>query len=131
MLTNVINGFINMTHGQILQYRTSPTDQYCFPLPKTAWRRPKSSNRDDETIQSLKTTSLQVYTRSQETQKKYSDSGDQDGFYCKIISELDSKVKRSCKVYRTKFKRNCYPSFGSISLRWTKTKLKKRKRLEK
>jgi len=129
MLTNVIYGFINMTHGKILKHRTSHADQYSRCLNQKAQHRYRSCCRDGRSVQYFQASSIPLYPRSQKNWYQRSDSRTKDCIYCQIISESDSSVKGPCKIIRDEFKRNRYPGLRKNSIQrpeaWLKDTPKK------
>ncbi len=116
MLTNVIYGYINTTHGQILKHRTSDADQ-CSPFPDKEPRHCcRSGCRDDRSIRDFQATGIPVYSRSPKGRNQHSNSRTQDSLYRQVISESDSSNTRPCKSIRTEFRRNRYQGLRKISL---------------
>jgi len=116
MLTNVIYSFINMTHGQILKYRTCYTDQRCTCLGQKTRLCIHSRYRDGRSVQYFQETGIPLYSRSQEGWNQNPNSRTQDCIYRQAISESYSSVKRLYKNIRNEFKRARNPGLRKISL---------------
>jgi len=116
MLTDVIYGYINMTHGQIFKQRTCLADQ-CSPLlDQKTQHCYQGRRRDVSSIQYLQTPSVPLYPRSSKDWGQRSHSRIKDCIHRQIIAETDSGIKRPCKRDRTEFKRNCNTGLRKITL---------------
>ena len=115
MLTNVIYSFINMTHGQIFQQRTCPTNKCgAFTYQKARYYRP-SCNCNGGSIRDLQASSLSLYSRSPKDWIPYSDTRAQNRVYRQADSQTDPKAAAVFNTNRTLSERSRYTGPGNFS----------------
>jgi len=115
MLTNVIYGFINMTHGQIFQQRTCPANKCsAFTYKKTRYHSP-SCKCNGGSIRHLQASSIPLYSRGPKDWNPYSDTTAQNRIHRQAGTEADPHVAKIFKTIRSLFKRDCNPGFGQFS----------------
>jgi retron-type reverse transcriptase len=131
ILTSDIKGFIDMTHGQIFQLRTSETHQFCTCIYQSTRYYCKSGISDDRSIWHLETSSLPVYSGSQDDQKRCANSRYKNCFYRQAVPKFDSSSSTTCQGHRKNIKRNRNTVLGGVSPKWTKAWLKEIKLQEK
>lgn len=125
MLTNVIYGYIHMTHEQIFQHRTCAPDQCCTFVNQTARYGYTGSGRNGKSIRYLQTTGIPVYSRSPEDWYACSDSGSKDGLYRKAIAKADQKATTACKCFWANVKRDRHPGVRNFFVQCPQAWLKK------
>jgi hypothetical protein len=130
-LASDTKGFINRTHGQIFQFRTSQTYQFCTCIYQSTRYYCKGGIRDDKSIWHLETSSLPVYSGSQDDQKRCANSRYKNCFYRQAVSKSDSSSSTTCQGYMKNIKRNRNSVLGGVSPKWTTAWLKEIKPQEK
>ena len=124
ILTSDTNGFMNMTHGQIFQLRTSKTYQFRTCIYQSTRYDCKGGISDDRSIWHLETSSLPVYSGSKDDQKRCADSGYKNCFYRQAVPKPDSSSSTTCQGYRKNIKRNSNTVPGGVSPKWATAWLK-------
>jgi hypothetical protein len=115
MLTNVIYGFINMTHGQIFKQRTCPTHKCIVFAYKKARYHSTSSKCNGCSIQYLQASSLSLYSRGPKDWNLYSDTRAQNRVHSQIESQSDRKAATVFNTIRKLTEPDCYTGPGNFS----------------
>ena len=115
MLTNVIYGFINMTHGQIFQQRTCSANQCStFTYKRAQYHRP-CCTCNGGSIRHLQASSLSLYSRGAKDWKPHPDTRDQDRVHRQADSPSDSKATTVFDTIRQLSEPDRYTGPGNFS----------------
>jgi hypothetical protein len=115
MLTNVIYGFINMTHGQIFQQRKCPANKCsAFTYKKARYHNP-SRKCNGRSIRHLQASSLSLYPRSPKDSNPYSDSRAQNRVHNQAGTQSDPKAATVFNTIRKISKPDCNTGAGNFS----------------
>ena len=115
MLTNVIYGFINMTHGQIFQQRTRPSNKCsAFTYKKAQYHSP-SRKCNGRSIRHLQASSISLYPRGPKDWKPYSDTRAQNRVHRQADSQSDPKAATIFNTIRKLSEPDRYTGPGNFS----------------
>ena len=125
MLTNVIYGFINMTHGQIFQQRACPAHKCGTFAYKKVRYHSTSPKRNGYSIRYLQTSSLSVYSRGPKDWSPHSDTRAQNCVYRQVDSQSDPKTATIFNTIGKLIEPDRYPGDRNFSAQrppaWQKT----------
>lgn len=119
-----------MTHNEINSCPTCATDKYGTVIDKKARYCLEGSECDGGAIWHLKTSSVQIFKRSEQNRNGTSNSRSKNSLYCKVVSKPGPIATRICKKVTDEFKRNRLPIFGGFSPKWQGAALGKRISIE-
>ena len=115
MLTNVIYGFINMTHGQIFQQRTCPANQCSAFTDKRVRYHSSSCKCNGRSIRHLQASSISLYSRGPKDWNPYSDTTAQNRVHRQAESQSDPKAATVFDTIRKLSEPDRYPGPGNFS----------------
>ena len=115
MLTNVIYGFINMTHGQIFQQRTCPANKCSSFIYQEARYHSPSCKCNGRSIRHLQTSSISLYSRGPKDWNPYSDTRVQNCVHRQADSQSDPKAATVFDTIRKLSEPDCYTGPGNFS----------------